>query len=42
MTLMQVQAAQAISKTEISKTAQSITVLIQDAQNPKKPSVKFL
>jgi tetratricopeptide (TPR) repeat protein len=32
---VQVQAAQAISKAEISKTAQNITVMIQDAQNPK-------
>jgi tetratricopeptide (TPR) repeat protein len=33
--LVQVQAVQAISKAEISKTAQSITVMIQDVQNPK-------
>jgi hypothetical protein len=33
--LIQVKAAQAISKAEISKTAQNITVMIQDAQNPK-------
>jgi tetratricopeptide (TPR) repeat protein len=33
--LVQVQAVQAISKTEISKTAQSITVMIQDVQDPK-------
>jgi tetratricopeptide (TPR) repeat protein len=33
--LVQVQAVQAISRAEISKTARSITVLIQDAQNPK-------
>jgi tetratricopeptide (TPR) repeat protein len=32
--LIQVQAVQAISKAEISKTAQNITVMIQDAQNP--------
>jgi serine protease Do len=33
--LVQGQAVQAISKAEISKTAQSITVMIQDVQNPK-------
>jgi tetratricopeptide (TPR) repeat protein len=33
--LIQIQAVQAISKAEISKTAQNITVMIQDAQNPK-------
>jgi tetratricopeptide (TPR) repeat protein len=33
--LVQMQAAQAISKAEISKTAQSITVMIQDPQNPQ-------
>jgi tetratricopeptide (TPR) repeat protein len=33
--LVQVQPVQAISKAEISKTAQGITVMIQDAQNPK-------
>jgi tetratricopeptide (TPR) repeat protein len=33
-TLVQVQAVQAISKAEISKVAQSITVMIQDDQNP--------
>jgi tetratricopeptide (TPR) repeat protein len=33
--LPQVQAVQALSKAEISRTAQSITVMIQDAQNPK-------
>jgi tetratricopeptide (TPR) repeat protein len=35
VTLVQVQSVQAISKAEISKTAQNITVMIQDAQNPK-------
>jgi S1-C subfamily serine protease len=34
--LVQVKTAQALSKAEISKTAQSITVMIQDAQNPKR------
>jgi tetratricopeptide (TPR) repeat protein len=34
--LVQMQAVQAISKTEISKTAQSITVLIQNAENPRQ------
>jgi spore coat protein CotH len=34
--LGQVQTVQAISKAEISKTAQNITVMIQDAQNPKR------
>lgn len=35
--LVQVQTAQAISKAEISKTAQSVTVMIQDPQNPQNP-----
>jgi tetratricopeptide (TPR) repeat protein len=33
--LVQVQAVRAISKAEIGKTARGVTVLIQDAQNPK-------
>lgn len=35
--LVQVQAVQAISKAEISKVAQGITVMIQDDQNPRSP-----
>jgi tetratricopeptide (TPR) repeat protein len=34
VTLVQVQAVQAISTAEISKTAENITVMIQDVQNP--------
>jgi tetratricopeptide (TPR) repeat protein len=33
--LVQIQPIQALTKANISKTAQSITVMIQDAQNPK-------
>lgn len=33
--LVQLQSAQALSKAEISKTAQSITVMIQNAKNPE-------
>ncbi len=33
--LVQVQTAHALTKTELSRTAQSITVLIQDANNPQ-------
>ena len=34
--LVQIQPAQALTKADISKTAQSITVMIQDTQNPQR------